>query len=63
MDGAAEGGAARERRPSTIAATKPRASERWVDAAEMLKELKLEQYIEQFEEEEMTSIALLEVRI
>ena len=36
------------------------ASARWKDAAEMLAELGLEQYNEQFEEEEMTSVALLE---
>ena len=36
------------------------ASARWADAQEMLRELTLEQYIEQFEEEEMTSMALLE---
>lgn len=39
-----------------------RASDRWADAREMLKEVELEQYIPQFEEEEMTSLALLEVR-
>ena len=37
-----------------------RASERWSDANAMLKELDLAQYVEQFEEEEMTSMALLE---
>lgn len=37
-----------------------RASARWADAQAMLKELSLEQYVEQFEEEEMTSISLLE---
>ena len=37
-----------------------KASERWEDAAALLSELKLEQYIPQFEEEEMTSIELLE---
>jgi len=37
-----------------------RASERWADAQAMLKELDMEQYVEQFEEEEMTSMALLE---
>ena len=37
-----------------------KASERWEDAAALLAELKLEQYIPQFEEEEMTSIELLE---
>ena len=42
------------------AKTQPKASERWADAAAMLAELKLEQYIEQFEEEEMTSMELLE---
>ena len=43
-----------------LAATKPRASERWADTGEMLQELKLEQYASQFEEEEMTSLELLE---
>eukprot|EP00966_Prymnesium_polylepis_P226977 5251927-Prymnesium_polylepis.1 len=43
-----------------VAATKPRASERWADTGEMLAELKLEQYAPQFEEEEMTSLELLE---
>jgi len=42
------------------AGKKQKASERWADAAALLTELKLEQYIEQFEEEEMTSIELLE---
>jgi len=37
-----------------------RATERWSDAAVMLKELGMEQYIPQFEEEEMTSMQLLE---
>ena len=37
-----------------------RASERWEDAMAMLKELALEEYTEQFVEEEMTSMALLE---
>ena len=37
-----------------------RASARWADAQELLRELKLEQYVPQFEEEEMTSISLLE---
>ena len=37
-----------------------RATARWADAAALLTELKLTQYIEQFEEEEMTSISLLE---
>jgi len=41
-------------------AGKLKASERWADSAALLKELKLEQYTEQFEEEEMTSIELLE---
>ena len=45
----------------TVLATKPRASERWADAKEMLVELKLQQYTEQFVEEEMTSMDLLEV--
>ena len=35
------------------------AAARWADARAMLVELKLEQYIETFEEEEMTSIELL----
>ena len=39
---------------------KLKASERWSDSAALLAELKLEQYIPQFEEEEMTSIELLE---
>eukprot|EP00967_Tisochrysis_lutea_P018902 scaffold21436_cov28-Tisochrysis_lutea.AAC.2 len=38
----------------------PRASERWADALEMLREIDLPQYIANFEEEEMTSMALLE---
>ena len=42
------------------AAGRLRASERWADAAALLSELKLEQYLPQFEEEEMTSIELLE---
>jgi len=37
-----------------------RASARWSDAQAMLEELGLEQYIEQFVEEEMTSMQLLE---
>jgi trans-2-enoyl-CoA reductase len=37
-----------------------RASARWADAQAMLRELQLEQYIPQFEEEEMTSTSLLE---
>ena len=37
-----------------------RPSERWADAGAMLKELELEQYVSNFEEEEMTSMALLE---
>jgi len=37
-----------------------RASERWKDATVMLSELQLEQYTPQFEEEEMTSMQLLE---
>jgi trans-2-enoyl-CoA reductase len=41
-------------------AGKLKASERWADSGALLKELKLEQYAEQFEEEEMTSIELLE---
>ncbi|KAL1515196.1 hypothetical protein AB1Y20_004257 [Prymnesium parvum] len=43
-----------------VVASKPRASERWADSTEMLKELNLEQYTTQFEEEEMTSLELLE---
>lgn len=43
-----------------VAPSKPKASARWADSTEMLKELKLEQYIGQFEEEEMTSLELLE---
>ena len=42
------------------AATPLRATERWADATVMLKELGMEQYIAQFEEEEMTSMQLLE---
>jgi len=38
----------------------PRASERWADATAMLKELDMAVYIPQFEEEEMTSMLLLE---
>jgi trans-2-enoyl-CoA reductase len=38
----------------------PRASQRWADAKAMLKDLKLERYASQFEEEEMTSMELLE---
>jgi len=49
---------------AAAAAAKPgsklRASERWADAKAMLVELKLEQYAQQFEEEEMTSMELLE---
>ena len=41
-------------------AARKKASERWEDAAALLAELKLEQYVPQFEEEEMTSIELLE---
>eukprot|EP00965_Chrysotila_dentata_P186333 6152594-Pleurochrysis_carterae.AAC.1 len=37
-----------------------RASARWRDATEMLRDLDLPQYIAQFEEEEMTSLSLLE---
>jgi len=37
-----------------------RASERWTDATAMLAELELAQYVPQFEEEEMTSMQLLE---
>lgn len=43
-----------------LAPSKPKASLRWKDTTEMLKELKLEQYTAQFEEEEMTSLELLE---
>ena len=39
---------------------KLKASERWADSAALLAELKLKQYTTQFEEEEMTSIELLE---
>lgn len=39
---------------------KLKASARWADASALLTELKLEQYIPQFEEEEMTSLELLE---
>jgi len=45
---------------AAAAAVKPRASERWSDSSAMLKELGLAQYTEQFVEEEMTSIELLE---
>ena len=45
---------------AAAAALRPRASERWADSTEMLKALKLEQYSEQFVEEEMTSLELLE---
>lgn len=37
-----------------------RASDRWADAQAMLRELQLETYVGHFEEEEMTSMALLE---
>ena len=58
---AADGGPAKPPpQPTPAAAKKPKASERWADAAAMLRELKLEQYVEQFEEEEMTSLELLE---
>jgi len=40
--------------------SKLKASDRWADSSDLLKELKLEVYIPQFEEEEMTSIELLE---
>ena len=47
--------------PAASARAKPpRASERWADAGALLAELKLEQYIPQFEEEEMMSMELLE---
>ena len=45
---------------AAAAAARPLASERWADSSEMLKALKLEQYAEQFVEEEMTSLELLE---
>ena len=41
-------------------AIKPKASERWADSSALLSELHLEQYSDQFVEEEMTSIELLE---
>ena len=49
-------------RPVAAAALpqRPRASERWGDAAAMLADLSLSQYAQAFEEEEMTSIELLE---
>ena len=47
-------------KPAGGAGGKLKASERWADSAALLQELKLEQYIPQFEEEEMTSIELLE---
>ena len=57
----AGGGGATPAAPAPpAAAARPKASERWADSGEMLKELKLEQYAAQFEEEEMTSIELLE---
>jgi len=46
--------------PVAASPQRPRASERWGDAAEMLAELSLSQYASAFEEEEMTSIELLE---
>ena len=46
--------------PAARAGKKLKASERWADAEALLAELKLEQYVPQFEEEEMTSMALLE---
>ena len=48
--------------PAAVSASpkRPKASERWGDAAEMLRELKLEMYVKAFEEEEMTSLELLE---
>jgi len=46
--------------PVTKPAGKLKASERWADSSALLAELKLEQYVPQFEEEEMTSIELLE---
>ena len=45
---------------AAAAALRPLASKRWADSTEMLKALKLEQYTEQFVEEEMTSLELLE---
>ena len=46
--------------PKPAAGGKLKASERWADSAALLAELKLEQYAQQFEDEEMTSIELLE---
>ena len=57
----AGGGGTRPAPPAAAAAAaRPLASERWADSSEMLKALKLEQYAEQFVEEEMTSLELLE---
>ena len=49
-----------EAAPRAGGPAKLRASERWADAGALLTELNLTQYIPQFEEEEMTSIELLE---
>jgi len=57
--GGTAGGGAAEASPIPGAGTF-RASARWADAQALLTELKLEAYIPQFEDEEMTSIALLE---
>ena len=54
------GGGGTRPAPAAAAAARPLASERWADSSEMLKALKLEQYAEQFVEEEMTSLELLE---
>ena len=57
----AGGGGTRPAPPAAAAAAaRQLASERWADSSEMLKALKLEQYAEQFVEEEMTSLELLE---
>lgn len=45
---------------ASLSAQRPRASERWADAAAMLADLSLSQYASAFEEEEMTSMELLE---
>ena len=54
------GGGGTHAAAAAAAALRPLASERWADSTEMLKALKLEQYTEQFVEEEMTSLELLE---
>jgi trans-2-enoyl-CoA reductase len=46
--------------PMRTGASALKASERWADSSALLTELKLTQYISAFEEEEMTSIELLE---